>query len=165
MVLKGFVALFFMLLACDITFSQSISHQVLVPAAAVVLKSSINFSQTVGEPIVEIIAADGKVLTQGFQQKRITSEIPWEKGTGVESYPNPVNEYVKVKVWSDKSRELRISIINFQGVLLYDTERKFLDPYQEIIEIDVSDYKSGIYFIRVTSKDKAIFRTFKFEKM
>jgi hypothetical protein len=44
MVLKGFVALFFMLLACDITFSQSISHQVLVPAAAVVLKSSINFS-------------------------------------------------------------------------------------------------------------------------
>jgi hypothetical protein len=72
---------------------------------------------------------------------------------------------VKVKVWSDKSRELRISIINFQGVLLYDTERKFLDPYQEIIEIDVSDYKSGIYFIRVTSKDKAIFRTFKFEKM
>jgi hypothetical protein len=85
MVLKGFVALFFMLLACDITFSQSISHQVLVPAAAVVLKSSINFSQTVGEPIVEIITADGKVLTQGFQQKRITSEIPWD---GVTSQGN-----------------------------------------------------------------------------
>jgi hypothetical protein len=165
MVFKGSAALFFALLACEVTYSQSISHQVLVPAAAVVLKSSINYAQTVGEPIVEIVAADDKVLTQGFQQKRVVKERIFNPGTGAKSYPNPANEYVKVEVWSEQARDLRISIINFQGALLYDIERKFSGPYQEIIEIDVSDYKRGMYFIRVTSKDNAIYRTFKFEKM
>jgi hypothetical protein len=162
---KAFAAMFLGLLACEVTFSQSISHQVLVPAAAVVLKSSINYSQTVGEPIVEIIAADGKILTQGFQQRRVLDEKIPNLGTGVKSYPNPADEYVKVEVWSEQARDLRISIINFQGALIYDTERKFSGPYQEIIEIDVSDYKRGMYFIRVISKDNAVYRTFKFEKM
>jgi len=165
MVFKGFAALFFTLLACEVTFSQSISHQVLVPAAAVVLKSSINYGQTIGEPIVEIVAAYDKVLTQGFQQKRILKDPRINLGTGVKSYPNPANEYVKVEVWSEQARDLRISIINFQGALIYDNERKFSGPYEEIIEIDVSDYKRGMYFIRVISKDNAVYRTFKFEKM
>jgi hypothetical protein len=165
MVLKGFVAGLFMLLGGELALSQSISNEVLVPAAAVVLKGNIAYSQTIGEPIVEIVSADDKVLTQGFQQKRIVKVDPINLGTGVETYPNPAIEYVKVKVWSEKPRELRISIINMQGVLLYDTERKFPDPYQEIIEIGLSDYKRGMYIIRVTSSDKAIYRTFKFEKM
>ena len=165
MVLKGSVAVLFLLLAGEFALSQSISQAVLVPAAAVVLKSSINYSQTIGEPIVEMISADGKILTQGFQQKRIVRTEIINPGTGVESYPNPVDEYVNVKIWGNKPRELRISIFNFQGVMLYDTERKFLDPYQEVIEIGVSDYKRGIYLIRVTSKDNGIYRTFKFEKM
>lgn len=165
MILKGFVTVFTLLLVGEFALSQTISNEVLVPAAAVVLKGSIAYSQTIGEPIVEIIAADGKVLTQGFQQKRILRDDPIFPGTGVETYPNPAIEYVKVKVWSEKARELRISIINMQGVLLYDKERKYLDPYQEVIEIAISDYKRGMYFIRVTSEDKAIYRTFKFEKM
>jgi hypothetical protein len=167
MVFKGFAALFLALLACDVTFSQSISHQVLVPAATVVLKSSINYAQTVGELVVEIIAADGKVLTQGFQQRRICKDdiIIINNGTGVKSYPNPANEYVKVEVWSESPRDLRISVSSLQGVILYDIEKKYLYPYQEVIEIDVSKYRSGMYFIRVVSQDKALDRIFKFDKM
>jgi hypothetical protein len=165
MVLKGSVALLFLLLAGEFALSQEISQEVLVPAAAVVKQGNISFSQTIGEPIVEIVAADGKVLTQGFQQKRIIKVEQINPGSGVETYPNPAYEYVKVKVWSEKPRELRISIINMQGILLYDTERKYPDPYQEVIEIGISDYKRGMYFIRVTSKDNGIYRTFKFEKM
>lgn len=166
MVLKGSVTVLFLLLTGEFALSQSISNEVLVPAAAVVKKGNISFSQTIGEPVVEIISADNKVLTQGFQQKRILEVIDKNYyGTGVKSYPNPVNEYVKVEVWSDVARELRISVINFQGVLLYDAERNYSDPYQDIIEIDVSDFKRGMYFIRVTSIDKALFRVFKFEKL
>jgi hypothetical protein len=165
MVLKGSVTVLFLLLSGELALSQTISNQVLVPAAAVVLKSSINYSQTIGEPVVEIIAADGKVLTQGFQQKRILKELVRQQGTGVKSYPNPVEVYVKVEVWSERPRELRIMINNLQGVLLYDAEREYSYPFQEVIEIDVSDYRSGMYFIRVTSKDKALDRILKFEKM
>jgi hypothetical protein len=164
MVLKGSVTVLFLLLSGEFALSQRISNEVLVPAAAVVVKSNISYSQTIGEPIVEIISADDKVLTQGFQQKRIARKIELP-GTGVKTYPNPVNEFVKVEVWSDVPRELRISIINFQGVLVYDIERKYMYPYQDVIEIDVSEFKRGMYFIRVTSKDKALERAFKFEKM
>jgi hypothetical protein len=166
MVCRLIVAVIFLLLGGELAHSQAISHQVMVPAAAVVLKSSINYSQTIGEPIVEIISADGKVLTQGFQQKRIIIvDDGNNQGTGVETYPNPADEYVKVKMWGEKPREFTISIFSFQGARLYSAERKYLGPYSDVVEIDVSDFIRGIYFIRVTSNDKAIYRAFKFEKM
>jgi hypothetical protein len=38
-----------------IMFSQQVSHQVLVPAAGVTSAGAINYSQTIGETVVEIL--------------------------------------------------------------------------------------------------------------
>jgi hypothetical protein len=164
--LKGFVAALLLLLLGEFAFSQRISHEVLVPAANIVTKGNYIYQQTIGEPVVMLVEANGYDLTQGFQQPRvIIDDGKCCPGNGAESYPNPVVDILTVKLWGDTYRDMKISLYNFQGVLLFETERNYLTAYMELIEIPVSSYKPGVYFVRVTSSDKVIIRTFKIEKM
>jgi hypothetical protein len=164
--LKGFVAALLLLLLGEFAFSQRISHEVLVPAANVVKKGNYIYQQTIGEPVVTIIGDYDYILTQGYQQPRIkVLDDDTDIGNGAEAYPNPVVDILTVKIWGDTYRDLKISMYNFQGVMLFETERSFVTGYREFIEIPVSTYRPGIYFVRVTSSDKVIIRTFKIEKM
>jgi hypothetical protein len=41
----------------------------------------------------------------------------------------------------------------------------FITSYFHIQQIEISDLRFGLYFVRVTSEDNLISRTFKIEKM
>jgi hypothetical protein len=147
--------------------SQHLSHQVMVPAAGVIAINGVNYSQTIGETAVEIISAYDRTLTQGFQQPRMIRDdtlIPPE-GTGVKVYPNPVSEYVKIELFGESARELSIMIININGTIVYSDQINFSSYYWHIEEVPVSSFIRGLYFVRVTSRDGIINRTFKIDKM
>jgi hypothetical protein len=146
-------------------FSQQLSHQVLVPAAGLITTGTINYSQTIGETAVEIMSS-GFILTQGFQQPVMlnTGDTP-PAGTGVNVYPNPATDFVNVKLFGDVARKFRIEIINISGTTVSSTTMDFITQYYYIQQIDVSRLAIGFYFVRVTSDDAIIKRTFKIEKM
>ena len=146
-------------------FSQQLSHQVLVPAAGLITTGTINYSQTIGETAVEIMSS-GFILTQGFQQPGMlnTGDTP-PAGTGVNVYPNPATDFVNVKLFGDVARKFRIEIINISGTTVSSTTMDFITQYYYIQQIDVSRLAIGFYFVRVTSDDSIIKRTFKIEKM
>jgi hypothetical protein len=146
--------------------SQHLSHQVLVPAAGVAAGVGISYSQTMGEAVVEIVGSYDHILTQGFQQPRIklmTGTPP--QGTGIKVYPNPAIDYINVELFGESSKSFMISIINVSGVTVYSDEIVFTDRYWEVREIQVAGFARGFYFVRVISTDRAINRSFKFEKM
>jgi hypothetical protein len=147
-------------------FSQQLSHQVLVPAAGLATAGVISYSQTIGETAVEIFGNGGFELTQGFQQPaiKITTDIPPE-GNGVEVYPNPVTDFINVKLYGEVARKLRIEIINITGMIVNSITMSFVSKYYYIQQIEVSNLKYGFYFVRVTSDDGTISRVFKIEKM
>ena len=166
MYLKGSLIVFLLMFLLAGAKTQEISHQVLVPAASLVDGSSISYSQTVGETMVKIITDFDYVLTQGFQQPRLRRppDTTWN-GTGVEVYPNPMEDFLKVELFGDTPREFKIIITNITGTLVYQDRIKFIDRYFHIKEIPVSELIRGQYFIRVMSTDGNIIRTFKLEKM
>ena len=146
--------------------SQQLSHQVLVPAANVQYYSGVNYSQTIGETVVEIVSAYDHTLTQGFQQPSIDLDVPPPpNGTGVDVYPNPVTEYVKVELFGETAREFSIMIVNINGTPVYLDQLIFSSSYWYIEEVPVASFIRGIYFVRVMSMDGVINRTFKIEKM
>jgi len=147
-------------------FAQQLSHQVLVTAAGLSSAGVINYSQTIGETAIEIISGSGFVLTQGFQQPgmKFTTEMPHE-GTGVDVYPNPATDVIKVKLFGDIARKFRIEIINITGTIISSVTMDFITKYYHVQEIDASGLKLGFYFVRVTSDDRLISRVFKIEKM
>jgi hypothetical protein len=162
--IKVFLLLF--LASQEITFSQQLSHQVMVPAAGVISSGSINYSQTIGETAIEIISGAGYVFTQGFQQPgiKVTPEID-EKGNGVEVYPNPATDFVMVKLFGDVARKFRIEVITLAGMVVRSGTISFIEKYTYIQQVQMEDLKAGLYFVRVISEDGIINRTFKIEKM
>ena len=166
MIVKGALILFMLLFLTVNAKTQHLSHQVLVPAAGLVSDFGINYSQTMGETAVEIIESYDWILTQGFQQPPIKIAIDTPKpGTGVEVYPNPVVDYVKVELFGKEGRDFSIMIININGSTVYFERLRFENDYWHIQEIPVSGFTRGLYFIRVMSSDGYINRTFKMEKM
>lgn len=146
--------------------SQQLSHQVLVPAANVQYISGFNYSQTIGETMVEIVSAYDHTLTQGFQQPSFENDTTIRPdGRGVEVYPNPVTDYVKIELFGESAREFSIMIININGTIVYSDQVIFTSPFWYIDEVPVTSFIKGIYFVRVMSTDGIINRTFKIDKM
>jgi len=87
----------------------------------------------------------------------VTSIQEWDDGESQEIsetnklfnvYPNPVNEILKIS--SPSNNETQIIMYNINGVSVYNdirTTRK-----NEIIQIDVSTFKTGIYFLKIDTK-------------
>jgi hypothetical protein len=145
---------------------QELSHKVMVPASGVSTSGAINYSHTIGETAVEMISGSGFTLTQGFQQPamKYTTENPHE-GTGVEVYPNPATDYIKVKLFGDAAKKFTIEIITFTGTIVSSVTLEFITKYYYIQEIDITHLKLGFYFVRISSDDSKISRIFKIEKM
>ena len=143
------------------------SHQVLVPAAGLVVTGTVNYSQTIGETAIEIISNSGFVFTQGFQQPGIKiSPETAPDGNGVDVYPNPATDFIKVKFFGDVARNFKVDVINITGMIVSSrNNRVLLTKYYYIQQIDVATLKYGFYFVRVASDDGIISRTFKIEKM
>lgn len=163
---KGTKVLTLLLLSCANGFSQQLSHQVLVPAAGLVTTSTISYSQTIGETAIELLSNSGFVFTQGFQQPRIKiSPETAPDGNGVDVYPNPATDYIKVKFFGDVARNFKVDVINITGMIVSSMTMSFITKYYYIQQIDVAKLKYGFYFVRVVSDDGIISRTFKIEKM
>jgi len=162
--IKFFILL--LTLSCSGLSGQQLSHQVLVPAAGLASAVSVFYSQTIGETAVEIIGNSGYILTQGFQQPsiRFFPESPPE-GSGVEAYPNPVTDYLKVELYGDFSRSFIIYVINLTGTIVSTRRLDFSLEFWHIEHIDMSWLGKGLYLVRVVSEDGEMNRTFKIEKM
>jgi len=146
--------------------SQQLSQQVLVSVAGVTSTGAVNYSQTIGETAVEIIGHTGYVFTQGFQQpgiKQIPENLP--NGNGVNVYPNPAIDDLTIKLFGDNPRDFRIDIINITGTIVISEKLSFIDKFYYEKVIPVGHLYRGLYFIRITSADKVINRTFKIDKI
>ena len=145
---------------------QELSQQVMVPAAGIMTSGKIYLSQTIGECAVEIFPGQDYVLTEGFQQPRIIPKIDTiPTPTGINVYPNPVEEMLTIELSGKTPRSFVISIYNMYGVAVHSKELDFSEPYRYKLEQPVDDLTPGLYLVTVFSRDRVIKRVFKIEKM
>ncbi|HNX65376.1 MAG TPA: T9SS type A sorting domain-containing protein [Bacteroidales bacterium] len=168
--MKSFIFAFFIALSTVGALAQSISHQVLLPAAGITTVGSVSYQQTVGETAVSILTIPANTLTQGFQQPRVifTNDTTFDRGE-IEVYPNPVtkdgNNKLYVILTNSESRSYIVTIYNFAGSVVYLwSSNSYLDQAYRL-QVDVKDFSRGIYIVRVMSTDKQINRSFKIEKL
>ena len=67
--------------------------------------------------------------------------------SGIRIYPNPANDLLTVEM--DKPEWGSIEITSINGQLLYSTRMK-----GSILQIDLSSFQKGVYFITVRSRDQ-----------
>jgi hypothetical protein len=160
------VLILFLVVSWTKVMSQELSHSVMVPAAGIVSTGGLSYTQTVGETAIEIISGSGFVFTQGFQQPGIKIEPDINNnGNGVNVYPNPVTDFVYVKLFGNTPRKFKIEVISMVGTVVTSGTLSFITTFSYEQQIDMGNLKSGFYLVRVYSEDGVINRTFKIEKM
>lgn len=101
------------------------------------------------------LAISDKYIYAGIEKggvwKRSIKEIvgivePSAKST-LKIYPNPTNDYISIEIPNNNST---IEIINYNGQLV-----KRIMAKNQITEINISSFKSGIYLIKI-SDDKGV---------
>jgi hypothetical protein len=101
---------------------------------------------------------DNNIVHLTFGTKTSVRENP-ANIVGLEQiYPNPASERVNVIVQVDRPVTANISLINMLGQQVLSTTREFGYIGAHNIEFNVSDFKSGIYFVRVQAGNNVVTR-------
>jgi hypothetical protein len=123
--------------------------------------SNGSLSSTIGEPIGETFAGTENVITQGFQQSKLTiiSIMEFTKADyTITAFPNPVKEYIKIKCDSHRNENLVYELYDNLGKLL---QKKQIERSET--EISFSNLKPSDYYIRILSGQSEV-KTFKIVK-
>ena len=67
-------------------------------------------------------------------------------------YPNPSNESLSINVSNEYSGNKTITLTNINGEIVYSESAK-----NGVNNIDILDFKSGIYFCRFSVNNKSVF--------
>jgi hypothetical protein len=123
--------------------------------------TSGSISWGLGESVIQTFVAGENIITQGFQQTRLTitsvEEIPGLDFTII-AYPNPAHDFVNLKIEKDDFTDFRYELFDQNGRIL---KQGFFESNPIIIPFN--DRSAGIYFIRVISSNKEL-KTFKILK-
>jgi len=145
---------------------QEISHQVIVPFAGLSTGKSIEYTQTGGETMIEVIGSSDYFLTQGFQQPRfIKKDSDDHVGTNAKVYPNPVTDYLTIELWSDRAKNFRIDIINITGTTVMSLRKSFSGAFYYNEPLNVENLLRGLYLVRISTDDKLLDSIIKIEKL
>lgn len=123
--------------------------------------AGVEVSWTVGEAVVETLVGSSNTLTQGFHQTKITvtalSELLFP-GLEIKVYPNPTPEIITIH-FSEYIENSSYFLFDLRGKLL---ENKIILSVDT--EINMKNYASGQYILRLTDRSRQPIQTFKIIK-
>ncbi len=122
---------------------------------------NLSLSFTIGEMVTQTLSAPGIMLTQGFQQPRLSvSTISQQKNLAIniQAYPNPVTEYLSLVTSELLLPGSSCQVFNSSGILV--SEKKLEGT---TTRIEFSSMSSSTYFLKVVQNSKTL-KTFKIIK-
>jgi hypothetical protein len=123
--------------------------------------AGVEVSWTVGEAVVETLVGSSNTLTQGFHQTKITvtalSELLFP-GLEIKVYPNPTPEIITIH-FSEYIESSSYFLFDLRGKLL---ENKLILSVDT--EINMKNYASGQYILKLTNRSRQPIQTFKIIK-
>ena len=73
-------------------------------------------------------------------------------------FPNPVNELLFAKIELERAMDFQVEIISTDGKILREENRFF--GKNDFIEMNISSFPSGVYFLRIKNENGSIIRRF-----
>jgi len=71
-------------------------------------------------------------------------------------YPNPVKDIVNIEVVTTSSENIRISLFNIMGVEVKVWEPFYIPEGVQLLNLNLSEFKSGVYIIKFTNGNRVI---------
>ena len=133
--------------------SNIIAQQAVVTGGNFHQNSQGSISWGLGETVIETFKQDNIIVTQGFQQSKltITSIDNPDSEFNIIAFPNPANDFVYLRIESSELEGVHYAVYDINGRML--TKQNFSSDLEKISFVDL---KSGLYFIKVIHKEKEL---------
>ena len=118
-------------------------------------------SWTIGEPITETVTNGTTILTQGFQQSKLTVTAVSEllnSEIKLKVFPNPTNDFVLIQ-FNKTIENSDYTLFNLTGKILKSKQINSTET-----RLDLSNYASGQYILKLTKNSTQPLQTFKIIK-
>ena len=151
--------LIILLLITGITSAQSISKQVIGAAGKTQTAGNSKLSWTLGEPVVGLMTAGGKQLSNGYYPALNLQALSVEDidmNVQIKLYPNPTSQALYVS--HPELNSFMITIVDLNGKQVYAGT-----IYKEV-PLDVSNYTQGMYLVTIENKASNKKNTYKIIK-
>lgn len=112
-----------------------------------------SISWTVGEPVSETYTTTNNKTTMGFHQPELgVATLMKEQGGDKEVlvYPNPGKESLSINFKDLENGNYKIQLLDAMGKLVFTSDMEINDPTKKI-ELNVSSYAEGNYFLRLSN--------------
>lgn len=127
--------------------SVGISQEVISSGGHFEQNSNGSLSYTIGEPVTETFSTNNNILTQGFQQSKITItaiEVFKIEDIDIYVYPNPSDSHVFIKVESDNYPQFIYYLFDIKGKLISTGKSQ-----DEITKLDIEALTTGTYLLKI----------------
>lgn len=149
----------------------SLSNTVIASTGNYSSSSNYNYSSTAGEAVIVTLSGSSMVLTQGFHQplnSNSTTSVEQQYADAnfsVLVYPNPTSNHISIEIETDKNVDLNIEVIDMLGKICGKVKQVNQFTGQSVYQCELSGYSSGLYFIKVSSKDELYNKTIRVQKI
>jgi len=163
--LKKVMLLSYALCATLTVFTQQITPTVISSAGDISKTNKLSLEWTLGEPVIETIAASDQMITQGFHQpflfvkQAAVNDVVQQLNVLI--IPNPVQLRCRAFIKRQTNAPLHVELANIEGRKLYTSVSKLKD---DIIDLDFSSFRSGTYILTIRDADGGLVKTFKIIK-
>ena len=113
-----------------------------------------SISWTLGEIAVSTLKTENLILNQGFQQASDfglgiqKNDLNWD----ISVYPNPVQNELSILFDLRESNDFLLELQDVTGRLLIQESHERVIP-GDLVILNISDFVSGVYFLRVFTTD------------
>jgi hypothetical protein len=133
--MKKKIGCFLFLICC---FSFCAAQQV-VSSGGYAVKSDVSVNWILGGSLSDIPTYDQNTLNKLRKEQLMESEI------SLKVYPMPATDFINIEITSADTGRLILELYNISGVKVLNN----VAVYQPVMQVNVSDIPSGIYFLKV----------------
>lgn len=143
------------------SLAQSLTPTVVSSTGDYYVGSAATLSWTLGEVVTDTYTGTSNQLTQGFHQPDLRFSLIEDLAAEMtlNLFPNPTNGLVSFEV-KNNLNTLQVAILDPSGRIIYATAY----APESVLQIDMSSYADGIYFMQVTTESNQKIKTLKIEK-
>jgi len=124
----------FLLCCCGFCAAQQV-----VSSGGYAVKSDVSVNWILGGSLSDIPAYDQSTLNKILKEQLMESEI------SLKLYPMPAIDFINIEITPVDTGRLTLELYNNTGVRILNT----IVLYQPVIQVDISDTPSGIYYLKV----------------
>ena len=153
------------ILAGGLSMAQSIEREVVEVGGGYTTTDNVHLSFSIGEVVTKTNRNHNVILTQGFEQGRITLVLGVDEVGNklkINAYPNPVIDIINLEMNKRSFIDLSLRVYDLQGVLMIKRPI-FTDNVQE--QINIGQFQPGIYQFALFSSDEKLVESFKILKL